>query len=80
MLKKNLKLLELIHLQQCYEVQVHAGGNGTSGIFGGTNDALNGLAMHLLVLLLVVLLVTKLVLKTVKGLVRTQVLLSTQHW
>ena len=37
------------------------------GIFGGTNDALNGRkAMHLLVLLLVVLLVTKLVQKTVK--------------
>ncbi len=28
--------------KQCYEVQVPVGGNGTSGIFGGTNDALNG--------------------------------------
>lgn len=28
--------------KQCYEVQVPVGGNGTSGVFGGTNDALNG--------------------------------------
>lgn len=28
--------------KQCYEVQVPVGGNGTPGVFGGTNDALNG--------------------------------------
>ena len=52
--------------KQCYEVQVPVGGNGTSGIFGGTNDALNGQSDALAGAIIGGVIVTRLVLKTIK--------------